>query len=497
MARRPQFLISTLLALLGPLLVFYLLRTVPDLDPRLQATTFHFWIVSLAAVVGLLAAAVVLRASVGRDDIWVFFAGLGLLSISSVFLLHSLATENVLLGASHPSFSTSPPTSLAVGALFFGLSAIPYNYRFERLLVRYRWAISTAWLAAYAAYVVLLFVAPAIMPGVAAATGDSAGYGYGYGSALGAETGFPLIPTIMGGTVVLFGAAILQYLRLLRRRDSGVVVALILGAILFVDSQILMMVSPLWHASWWIYHILLLAGFGVVAYALLLEFRRTREISTIFDGLSVCEARERVADNFNEATIALVAAVEAKDLYTRGHSSRVADYSTELATQLDLPRGDVERIRNAAVLHDIGKIALAEHVLNKEGPLDDNEFAAIRAHPAAGHSIVEGVPSLHEFIPGIRHHHERMDGSGYPDGIKGDAIHLDARVIAVADVFDALTSERSYREAWSAERALEILREESGSHFDPAIVQAFVDAGITSTWQAGPAEVPAAATDRE
>ena len=90
-----------------------------------------------------------------------------------------------------------------------------------------------------------------------------------------------------------------------------------------------------------------------------------------------------------------------------------------------------------------------------------------------------------------------MDGSGYPDGIKGDAIHIDARVIAVADVFDAPTSDRSYREAWSAERALEILREESGSHFDAAIVQAFVDAGITSTWQAEPAEAPGPSADRE
>ncbi|MDP6348546.1 MAG: hypothetical protein QGG58_01990 [Chloroflexota bacterium] len=331
--RRPQFLISALVALMGPLLVFVLLRSVPDLDPRLQATTFHFWIVSLAAVVGLLAATVVLRASVGRDDIWVFFAGLGLLSIGSVFLPHSLATENVLLGVSHPSFSISPPTSLAIGALFFGLSASPYNYRFERLLVRYRWAIGAAWLVGYVAYVVLLFVEPAIMPGVAAVTGDSAGYGYGYGSALGAETGFPLIPTVMAINVVLFAGAILQYLRLLRRRDSGVVVALILGAILFIDAQVFMMISPIWHASWWIYHILLLAGFGVVAYALLLEFRRTREFSTMFDGLSVREACERVTDNFNEVTIALVAAVEAKDLYTRGHSSRVADYSTDLATE--------------------------------------------------------------------------------------------------------------------------------------------------------------------
>ena len=464
-----------LLALAGPLALYFLLRAVPTLDPFMKATTFHFWIVSGAALLGLVASAAVLWASVGRDDIWVFLVGMGFLSVSGVFLLHSLATENILLGVAHPSFSTSPPTSLAAGAVFLGLSAIPYPHRVERLLVRFRWLIGLLWLAAYVGYVVALFVVPEAIPGAGAAAEGSGGYGYGYGSG---DSGFPLIPTVMGTTTVLFAAAGFQYFRLLRRRDSTIVVSLIVGAIFFVDSQVFMMITPQWNLSWWIYHVLLLAGFSVVAYALLLEFRRTSKVADLFDGLRVREAISRVVDNYNEATLALVAAVEAKDLYTRGHSTRVAEYSTEIATKLGWRDADVERVRNAAILHDIGKIAVAEQVLSKEGPLDDAELDAVRAHPAAGHSIVESISSLHAFIPGIRHHHEWMNGSGYPDGIRGDGIHMDARVIAVADVFDALTTQRSYREAWPANRAREILVAESGDHFDPEVVDAFMQTTI-------------------
>ena len=389
-----------------------------------------------------------------------------------------MATENIILGEAHRGFSTSPPTSLAAGAVFLGLSAIPYRRRIERLLVRLRWLIGVLWVVAYVAYVVALFVVPDSAVGTDPGGAGSGGYGFGYGSTGPGESGFPLIPTVMITTTVLFAAAGFQYLRLLRRRDSAIVVSLIVGAILFADSQVFMMITPLWNLSWWIYHALLLAGFSVVAYALVLEFRRTRQVADLFDGLRVSEAIIRVADNYNEATLALVAAVEAKDLYTRGHSARVADYSTVIATEMGLPTADVERVRNAAVLHDIGKIAVAEHVLSKKGPLNDAELDAVRAHPAAGHSIVESISSLHRFIPGIRHHHEWMNGSGYPDGIRGNSIHMDARIIAVADVFDALTTDRSYRDAWSAERAREILIAESGDHFDPKVVDAFMQADV-------------------
>ncbi len=130
LARRGRFIVLLLLVFAGPIALFYLLRVVPTLDPFIKATTFHFWMVSVSALLGLVAA-VVLRASVSREDIWIFFAGMGFLSIAGVFLLHSLATENIILGEPHRGFSMSPPTSLAAGAVFLGLSAVPYHRRIE------------------------------------------------------------------------------------------------------------------------------------------------------------------------------------------------------------------------------------------------------------------------------------------------------------------------------------------------------------------------------
>ena len=126
----------------------------------------------------------------------------------------------------------------------------------------------------------------------------------------------------------------------------------------------------------------------------------------------------------------------------------------------------------AALLHDIGKIGVPDAILNKPGRLTEEEFAIIREHPVRGHAIIQGVHSLRDEISGVRYHHERLDGSGYPDGLAGDAIPLDARIIAVADVFDALTSSRSYRAAWSREQALVTIEAEAGVTLDARCVTA-------------------------
>ena len=129
-------------------------------------------------------------------------------------------------------------------------------------------------------------------------------------------------------------------------------------------------------------------------------------------------------------------------------------------------------LNQAAMLHDIGKIGIPDSVLNKPGRLSDEEFAIIKEHPARGHRIIQNARSLQREIPGVLHHHERLDGSGYPDGLSGKAIPMDARIIAVADVFDALTSNRPYRHAWSVERALEIIDQEAGHKLDSDCVAA-------------------------
>jgi len=172
----------------------------------------------------------------------------------------------------------------------------------------------------------------------------------------------------------------------------------------------------------------------------------------------------------------LVQAVEIKDLYTRGHSERVARISEMIAEELRLPTERVEVLRYAATLHDVGKLGVPTRLLRKTGRLDEGEFEEIRLHPSRGVEVVRDIAFLDEAYSAILHHHERMDGFGYPSGLRGMRIPPFARIIAVADAFDSMTSTRSYRGARGSDEALTELRANSGTQFDPAIVDAIAAA---------------------
>jgi hypothetical protein len=176
----------------------------------------------------------------------------------------------------------------------------------------------------------------------------------------------------------------------------------------------------------------------------------------------------------NEQTIfAFVRAIDARDPYTARHSEKVAGYAVALARALGLPPEDCRRIHLAGMLHDVGKLSLERSVLHKPGPLDDEEWQQVREHPALSAHIIGAVSRFAAFVPGARHHHERYDGRGYPDGLAGQAIPLDARILAVADSYDAMTSDRSYRPALSHAEAIARLTADAGSQFDPVCVRAF------------------------
>jgi len=180
---------------------------------------------------------------------------------------------------------------------------------------------------------------------------------------------------------------------------------------------------------------------------------------------------------------ALAAAIDAKDPYTHGHSRRVTDFSVATAARMGVAGDDLETIRVSALLHDIGKLGVSEAVLRKPDRLTNDEYSEIKRHPVIGAEIMQHIKKLSKFIPGMIDHHERFDGSGYPEGRKGDAISLAGRIIAVADTFDAITSSRPYhpdRRGRPAETAVAEIRRCSGTHFDPAIVEGFLRA-----WEAG------------
>ncbi|WP_146599647.1 HD domain-containing phosphohydrolase [Novipirellula aureliae] len=172
-----------------------------------------------------------------------------------------------------------------------------------------------------------------------------------------------------------------------------------------------------------------------------------------------------------EGTIqSLVSALDAKDAYTCGHSSRVAELAVRLAGRLGYDEESLQRIQMAGVLHDIGKIGVEDSVLRKPGKLTDDEFEQIKIHPVLGFEILKGIRPFRKILPAVRHHHESWDGSGYPDGLKGDAIPRDAQVLAVADAFDAMTSNRPYRDGMPIERVLKIFAEGRGTQWASDVV---------------------------
>ncbi len=174
-----------------------------------------------------------------------------------------------------------------------------------------------------------------------------------------------------------------------------------------------------------------------------------------------------------QTVTSLVRAMEAKDAYTSGHSGRVAEISCKLGKSIGLDSHQVQLLEWAALLHDIGKIGIREDVLSKPGKLTDEEFDHIKSHPVKSCKVLEPIDALRDIRPAVRHHHEHFDGSGYPDGLQGEQIPLLARILQIADIWDALTSTRSYRAAMSREKALDIIRREAGITMDPELVKSF------------------------
>ena len=206
----------------------------------------------------------------------------------------------------------------------------------------------------------------------------------------------------------------------------------------------------------------------------------TFTIEKIASQMAVALANARLYEDlhilFISTVTSLANAIDAKSPWTKGHSVRVMQMATRLAREMELSSDVVERVRLGGLLHDIGKIGIIESLLDKPAMLDEDEFPPMRLHPEKGVAILAPIEQLRDVIPGILHHHERYDGSGYPEGLKGEAIPLEARIIGVADAFDAMVAERPYKPGHSVTEALVELRRCAGTQFDPVVVEHFARA---------------------
>ena len=204
-----------------------------------------------------------------------------------------------------------------------------------------------------------------------------------------------------------------------------------------------------------------------------------RLLSTMSGHVAVAIENARLYEgllrSYLSAVSALAEAIETKDPYTRGHSERVSKYATVIAKAMNLSESEIEGIRVAGILHDIGKIGVPEGILLKFAPLTNAEFDVIKEHPVISAKIIEKAEFPWEVKSLARHHHERYDGGGYPDGLKGEDIPFGARILAVADTYEALLADRPYRRGFPKEKALEIIKEVAGTQLDPEIVPVFLE----------------------
>jgi putative nucleotidyltransferase with HDIG domain len=460
------------LLLVAPTLFTLTLRRVPRLDLLFESVTFHVVVTSAIASCALLVAVFTAVAAARSRRPEPVLLAMACVSIGFLMLGHGLTTPGVANRPVNLWVGRTPVLAVAFFAFFLIAAMTEERSWVKRLVNRYpRGSLATV-TGGLALFTLVIVASPTALSGDQPFPGESAvNHTMLFAAAIGL--------LIAGGI----------HWRRWRFGGDRIQLALVLACWLSVDAMVSFELGHLWRLSWWDYHVYLLAGFAAAAWAVAAKTRRSQSLDHALSGTSVAETMAHIERGHPEALHALTAAVEAKDRYTHGHSKRVAEISTLMGMRIGLDPDKLRGLARGALLHDIGKIGVPDQVLNKPGILDDEERDWIQAHPVVGWEIASQVPSLRDALSAVRHHHERWDGTGYPDRMKAGEIPISARIAAVADVWDALTSDRAYRTAWSAEKALDHIVSSRETLFDPLCVEALID--VMAEQGLGPGQVVA------
>jgi HD-GYP domain-containing protein (c-di-GMP phosphodiesterase class II) len=460
------------LALVAPLAVLVTLAASPGLDPVIFTPLAHFIVTSVVSVIGALLAASTGIAAQRSGDYRVLTLSLAFFTISGFWVLHGILTPTVLFA--RPTTGEGWSTVLAQfgGAVFLALSAVRPSPAVWRHLERFRRTSYLVVMLAIAGAFVAALLFPEFMGTSDAVERTFAPEGYAAAYGQPAESLLWVSAAVTIALLVFAARRYIQEYRLARQRLQASVTY---GLILLIDAQVGLALSSAWHLAWWFYHWLVLIGLGTILAAIVGQLGQGMPLVKAVQSLFVLGTVERLEQSYNETLVALINSVEARDRYTQGHSQRVAQMAALIGEALRLPPEEVRTVHQAGLLHDVGKIGVPDAILNKPGRLTEAEFTIMKDHPARGEAMIRGIPSLHATLPGIRSHHERWDGFGYPDGLAGEAIPLQARILAVADVFDAMSSGRAYRPPHPREAVLDELRRGAGSRYDARVVSVFID----------------------
>ena len=446
-----------------PFALLLVLRASPDLDFVYRNAGFHLIVVSTIA--GCALAVAFMAAHVGvrsghYGPVWLAF---GCLCVGILMLGHGLLTPGVLGRPRNLWVGRAPYLAITLFAAAVAVAGRPRNAATSRLAARHPALVLSVPSTVLGALTIVLLLEPTSLAG---------------GRPVPHEDAIKWV--VAASDSAIFALLALVHWRRWRLGQDSVQYALVLAAAMSTAAVVSLRLGEQWRLSWWDYHAFLLAGFGGAVFAIWARYRRSSAVDGVLAATFERDPMTHIVQGYPEALKTLVRAVEVKDTYTHGHSERTARTAVQLGERLRLDHDALRALARGGYLHDVGKITIPDAILNKPGALTPEERAVIETHPQVGYELVAPVPDLAEVLGAVLHHHERWDGTGYPKGLYGLGIPLIARVVAVADVWDALTSDRSYRAGFEPQVALAHIAAGRGSHFEPALVDAFL--ALAADW---------------
>jgi len=439
----------------APMLALAVFNARPDLDPLWMQFDVHFWVVGFTAVAAALACGVIIASARTLRETRLLFLALAFVSIGGIFSIHGLMTPGYAVHSFYMTVPLSGWISIVVAAVFVAMSAVELPRPLDAAVRRGGTAIFAWTVIAVGVYMLLSFEVEHWLDWIPASD---------------RRLQYALALTSMA----LFAFAILRYWQAYLFARLPAQAAMVVALVLLFEVAAMLLWGQVWHWSWWMYHASYAAAFAVLFAGWAMEARRAGSLSAIADALAMRDALAQLNRGRDGHVLELVDAIEVKDAATLGHVSRVSAYALAIGKRLSLPAGDLRSLVLAAQLHDVGKIGVPDAILRKPSGLTAEEYDEVKKHSPRGYEIARRVEALRRLAPVIRAHHERLNGQGYPDGLAGDAIPLLARIIGVADTYDAMTSMRPYRSALSHDAAVAELRRVSGSELDPKCVAAFL-----------------------
>lgn len=454
----PRRLSSSLIvcAVLAPAAAFAVLKARPEWDPAYMQPTGHFWVVSFTALIaGMIGSALALSVQSVRSTRTVYLA-LGFIAVALIFATHGLGTPGFIVPRTEYPYAViiSAGLSQTVGAFFIAMSVLPLRWPGARFVERHSTAILGMALAMLGGYLASMIWHPSFWDFIPRAR--------------------PWDTVLAATTMSLLGFAAWRYWRAWRLTELPGQLAMVCALAFLAEAQLSTYYGERWHLSWWLYHSLLLAAFLTLILGWAVEALRAKSLIVFSRAIELRDTLDHVHSTDGDELEALEAAVEAKDSYTRHHMGRVAEYAEAIARELGLEEEQVDIAVTAGRIHDVGKITVPDAVLLKPGRLTAKEFEQMKHHAQRGEHIANSSRVLKHVAKVVRAHHERFAGGGYPDGLRGEEIPLEARIVAVADTFDALTSSRVYRPMRPWAEAVAELQRVAGTQLDPECVAAFI-----------------------